>query len=129
MDLYDEDIEINKRLKLLCYIDIQSAESVEQGKKELENILEALHYRMELTDGDPDAEIEAIFRREFANIELYEGVEYSKAYQSFNKCKLLLNLLFGIYCANQNTTLYIPIEELFEDEMENINIEDPPSVE
>ena len=119
-DLYDEDFEIYKRLKRLCNIDIQGAESVAQGKRELENILEALHYRMKLIDGDHDGEIEAIFLREFANIGRYEGVEYSKANQAFNKCRLLLNLLFSIYCAYQDIILSIPIEKLFENEEDDL---------
>ena len=128
-DLYDEDIEIYKRLKHLCYINIQIEDSVTQGKRELKTILEALHYRMELIDGDPDGEIEAIFIREFANIERYEGVEYDKAGLALVKCKLLLEMQFSLYCAYQDIVLSIPIEYLLECEMENINVEKPPPTE
>ncbi len=114
MDLYDEDLKIYKRLKHPWNTDIKSADSVAQAKRELEDLKEALHYRMELIDGDPDGEIEAIFSREFANIERYEGVEYAEAGMAFEKCKLLLEMQFSMYCTYQDKILSIPIEKLCE---------------
>ncbi len=116
MDLYDEDLKIYKRLKHPWNIDIEDAESVAQAKRELEDLKEALHYRMELIDGDHDGEIEAIFSREFANIERYEGVEFAEAILALEKCKLLLDMQFSFYCTYQDIILSFPIEKIFEDE-------------